>query len=57
MIEPIALFLWAISTAIFFYILYGVARAAIRDGILQAYARIQAAEDGAEEINSSGRTG
>jgi hypothetical protein len=57
LIEPIALFLWAIFTAIFFYILYGVTRAAIRDGILQAYARIQEAEDEAAEINGSGRQG
>jgi hypothetical protein len=57
MVEPIALFLWAIFTAIFFYILYGVARAAIRDGILQAYARIQESEDEADEINSSAMKG
>ncbi|ACL40074.1 conserved hypothetical protein [Pseudarthrobacter chlorophenolicus A6] len=36
--------LLAVSAAIFFYVLYGVIRAAVRDGILQAEERHTAAK-------------
>jgi hypothetical protein len=46
--NPVLLVVFA---AVFFYVLYGVIRAAVRDGILQADERRQKARTG---VNSSG---
>jgi hypothetical protein len=40
-----AIVLAVVFTAIFFYVLYGVIRAAVRDGITQAYEQRQHAQD------------
>jgi hypothetical protein len=40
-----SLVLGIVFSAIFFYVLSGVVRAAVRDGMLEAHARTQGAED------------
>lgn len=51
MIALDSLVLAVVFSAIFFYVLYGVIRAAVRDGIIQADERRQQAGVG---VNSSG---
>lgn len=52
MMAPDNMILAMVFSAVFFYVLYGVVRAAVRDGIVQADERRQKARG--VEVNSSG---